>query len=242
MPTHIERLTALQRIDQGIREKKRGVEESARQLRTQEDAVQQREAEIGELRGRLAEAKDRQVTLERDLAEIEDKMKDRRMRLQRIRNEKELQATQREIDVMKERTSQLEEEELQVLEEVEVLTAKTVAGEENLRGSQQALAEERAALALRESALSEEVDRESQRRRELATSLDAGLFRRYELIFTRRQGTAVVAVRGGICQGCHMNVPPQLYNQILKGEDVFDCPSCHRLLFAEQETSDVDLS
>jgi predicted nucleic acid-binding Zn-ribbon protein len=231
LATQIELLASLQRLDQAISGKKLEAEQAARQLQALEEAVRQRTAELEQLRGELAEVKKQQNRLEREVAEVEEKMKDRRMRLQRIRNEKELQATQREIDVMKERTAQLEDEELQVLEQGEGLGARVSSAEAHLRDGAQALEAERATLMAREASLAQAIERESEARRELAATLDDGLRRRYELLFARRRGTAVVGVRDGICEGCHMNVPPQLFNEILRGERVFDCPNCHRILF-----------
>lgn len=231
LSSSIELLTSLQRLDQKISDRKREADGAARQLRDLEAAAGERAAEATRARDVCNEARQRQTAIERELAELEEKMKDRRMRMQRIRNEKEMQATQREIETMKERIGQLEEQELQVLEETEALAAKVAEAEEHLRQGQQALNAERAQLEAEESELAKAVARDAQVREELAAAIDGGLMRRYEFIFSRRGGTAVVAVRSGTCQGCHMHVPPQLFNQILKGEEVFACPSCHRLLF-----------
>jgi len=211
----------------------------AKKLQDLEQAVEQRALEAKRLRESYSEAKARQSQTERELAEVEDKMKDRRMRLQRIRSEKELQATQREIDNMKERIGQLEEQELAALEETESLAAQSSAAETSLKEGEQALERERAELVARTSSLAQEIDRDGVARGQLAASLDEGLRSRYELLFARRGGTAVVAVRDGACLGCHMHIPPQLFNQILKGEQVFNCPACQRMLFPYPETDDT---
>ena len=70
---------------------------------------------------------------------------------------------------------------------------------------------------------------------ELVGAVDGDLRRRYEMIFSRRGGVAVVAVRGGTCQGCHMHVPPQLFNELKKFRDVRQCPNCHRILYWRPE-------
>jgi len=41
----------------------------------------------------------------------------------------------------------------------------------------------------------------------------------------------VVAVSSAICQACYMNIPPQLWNDVLRNERVNLCPSCQRILF-----------
>jgi hypothetical protein len=64
--------------------------------------------------------------------------------------------------------------------------------------------------------------------------MDPGLRSKYEQLFDRRGGTAVVAVAAGICSGCRMQVPWQFYNELLKSRDsVRQCPNCHRILFIE---------
>ena len=85
--------------------------------------------------------------------------------------------------------------------------------------------------------LSAGLDEARERRDQLAGAIDGDLRRKYEAIFTRRRGLAVVEVRGGTCQGCHMRVAPQLFNEIQRNQRVIDCPNCHRILFARSESS-----
>lgn len=80
------------------------------------------------------------------------------------------------------------------------------------------------------------VSEASNRRQSIASQITGDLISRYELIFSRRGGTAVVEVAGGICQGCYMNIPPQLSNEIIKSEKVHLCPSCQRILYVKAVT------
>ena len=80
-----------------------------------------------------------------------------------------------------------------------------------------------------------DVARERETRDRMASALDARLRQKYEQIFERRGGTAVVEVRNGTCQGCHMNLPPQLFNELQRTRDVRLCPNCNRILFWRPE-------
>jgi hypothetical protein len=71
------------------------------------------------------------------------------------------------------------------------------------------------------------------RRQNIASQVTGDLISRYDLIFSRRGGTAVVEVAAGICQGCFMNIPPQLWNEIIRNEKLHLCPSCQRILFVK---------
>jgi predicted nucleic acid-binding Zn-ribbon protein len=44
-------------------------------------------------------------------------------------------------------------------------------------------------------------------------------------------GIAVTEVKGEVCQGCNMNIPPQLYVEIKSNEEIIQCPQCHRILY-----------
>ena len=63
------------------------------------------------------------------------------------------------------------------------------------------------------------------------------VLKRYGNIRMRR-GLAVVSVRNGTCQGCNMNIPPQLYNVLQRGQTVETCPSCHRIIYWEEIMKD----
>ena len=233
--TSIDQLAALQELD--------------RQLREKTELVRASEGELAELEHQLAQQRDvtrqaleardasdaRRNELEKLLESEEAKMKDRRMRLNRVRNEKELQALRREIEVSKEANQQTEEELLRILESLDTLTAAATEAEQRLAeletASATTITERRAGMGQ----LLEDVARERVVRDRMASALDANLRRKYEQIFERRGGTAVVEVRNGTCQGCHMNLPPQLFNELQRTRDVRMCPNCHRILFWRPE-------
>ena len=73
-------------------------------------------------------------------------------------------------------------------------------------------------------------------RETVASAIDAGLVRKYERICERRRGIGLVEVKREVCQGCFMNLPPQLYIKLMRGdEELLDCPNCHRILYCERE-------
>jgi predicted nucleic acid-binding Zn-ribbon protein len=74
-------------------------------------------------------------------------------------------------------------------------------------------------------------------RDKLAADVRPDVLKRYSNIRMRR-GLAVVSVRNGTCQGCNMNIPPQLYNVLQRGQTVETCPSCHRIIYWEEIMKD----
>ena len=72
----------------------------------------------------------------------------------------------------------------------------------------------------------------------MAKDIDTVILRKYDMLRTRRNGKAVVGVVKGVCQGCFMSIPPQHFNNILKGDRMLDCPTCQRILYHDPESTE----
>ena len=83
--------------------------------------------------------------------------------------------------------------------------------------------------------LSKESSSCQKERKKIIDLLDKRLLARYDRI-RRRFPNAVVPVDRGTCMGCHVNVPPQVYINLLKGDEVLNCPNCQRIMYSEPKT------
>ncbi len=188
----------------------------------------------GELERLTQEDKQAEIArreLERELAEGEARIRNKRMRQNLIRNDKELQALAHEVESQKE-TNQRQEAE--VLTQMEVAEARAPRIKELTGQVQQKSAELSAAekeIAGKAEELKEAMRQRRIGREALAAQIDATLRQRYEVIFNRRGGLAVAMARSGTCQGCRMRLPPQLYNEIQRSEHIHYCPNCQRILY-----------
>jgi hypothetical protein len=235
LESELDRLATLQDLDRHLHEKteliltlERAAAAMDQELAAHRDAVVAARAE--------RDARDQQRReLEARLDEEENKMKDRRMRLNRVRNEKELSALRREIEIGKEANQATEAEVLTLLQAVENLDGSLAERERELAASEEKCAGQIVEHRQRIAALAGEVESERIARDVVANSLSSELRQKYEQIFARRRGTAVVAIRNGICQGCRMHVPPQFFNELQKYRDVRLCPNCHRILIYRPE-------
>ena len=240
MRAQIEALAALQRVDQSLRENTQALQAGESRVAALEQAVHTHETAVAAIETELNGLATRQRDLEGRLTAAETKMKDRRMRITRIRNDKELGLAKREVELLKEEASGLEVELIAVLEQVDAVTKRLEAAQVELASLTTARDTEATQLRDTIGRLGAEIERDRGRRGELVEAVDGDLRRRYEMIFSRRGGVAVVAVRGGTCQGCHMNVPPQLFNLIQRNEQLILCPNCQRMLFWQPEGEEAN--
>jgi uncharacterized protein len=151
--------------------------------------------------------------------------------MNRIKNAKELQALQREIEQLKQHNGELEENLIIIMEEIDGIKAQIQTKEAEMAAMQEEWQKKQEEFKAQLTGIDQAVSEAATRRQRIASQVAAELISRYELIFSRRGGTAVVEVTGGICQGCYMNIPPQLWNEIIRNEKLNLCPSCQRILY-----------
>ena len=61
--------------------------------------------------------------------------------------------------------------------------------------------------------------------------------RLFEHVSKQRKGLAVAEARDGSCSVCHVRMRPQMYNEVRRGENLIQCESCLRILYAPAATT-----
>jgi len=229
--SQIEILASLQTVDREIKEQKEIKQELLGDLQSKENEIDSKKREIGLLTAAHSEKEKLRQEKDRVLQNEGKKAMDKRMRMNRIKNIKELQALQREIDQIKQSNGELEDELIKIMEELDGIKSAIKSKEEELVKIQDEWRHKQEQMRSQISGIDQAVSEASTRRQSIASQVTGDLISRYELLFARRGGTAVVEVAGGICQGCYMNIPPQLWNEIIKSDKVNLCPSCQRILY-----------
>jgi hypothetical protein len=153
-----------------------------------------------------------------------------REKLSRCRTEREANAVQRELEELRKlhRDREIEMEKLDglinqgradvtaVLVEHDKIEADLNAIEGEATGR---IAESQAAF-----------DERSKTRLELVKAVPPQLYRRYELVRSRR-GTALAYTTTGVCSACNIHLPPMMFQQLKRGEELGQCPSCNRIMY-----------
>jgi len=229
-------LAALQTVDREIKQQTGLKQGLISELDAKEREIQAKRREVEALTAVCSEREKSRADKDRLFQDEGKKTMDKRMRMNRIKNIKELQALQREIDQMRQSNGELEEEIIRILQEIDGIKAQIKAKETEVGALQEEWQKKQDELQAQIGGIDKAVSEAAARRQSIASQLANDLISRYELIFARRGGTAVVEVSGGICQGCYMNIPPQLGNEIIKSEKLHMCPSCNRILYVKPST------
>ena len=73
--------------------------------------------------------------------------------------------------------------------------------------------------------------KQMERREALTKQIEARLFKLYDTLKEKRRGVGVVNVKSETCQGCFLNIPPQMYIEVQKNNALIQCPNCNRILY-----------
>lgn len=84
--------------------------------------------------------------------------------------------------------------------------------------------------------LSQSLDKLYSMRDDMAEKLSESVYYKYEYIAERKEGIAVAKVELGHCIICNMAIPPQMYNELIRGDQLMTCPACHRILAHTEES------
>ncbi|MEO8183748.1 MAG: C4-type zinc ribbon domain-containing protein [Deltaproteobacteria bacterium] len=170
-----------------------------------------------------------------DARHMSQQMERSREKLARCRTERELNATQREIEELRKlyRDRELEIEKINGLAEQARSEMDGANSErESLMGD---LAKDHQ-VTNRLDTLEREVSEQRDRRKELVKAVPPALYRRYEMV-RKRRGSAVAYTFQGTCSACHISLSPMMFQRMRRGEDFDQCPSCQRILYYREEAA-----
>jgi predicted nucleic acid-binding Zn-ribbon protein len=187
---------------------------------------------LGELRLSI-DTFDRDATkLEHEIDSITRKAADEESRLYggAVANAKELASIQREVDNLKKRKSEREDELLVVLQRREDVERRAKEAEEHATELRIA-ADHVAGDAARElDAVSAELVTSRDLRARLAAGIDPELLELYEDLRPQKKGVAAVALVDGVCQGCHEKLSSVELDRVKRTEGIARCEYCRRIL------------
>jgi len=239
LKTQLEKLIKLQALESRIRLHDRQemtypaeIEEIERKISR---LVEEFQGEIQKIETLEKERRQR----ERDLEAAGDQINKIQGRLHEVKTNKEYQAFLAEIDHLKEKMDQYELEIIEKLDEVDRLQEALKEKEKVYLEEKEKLEKRKAELEEKLKHLPDELTALKEQRDSLEKEISQPLLKQYKMLLEKRGGVAVAYAIKEICQGCHMNIPPQLFNQIQKAEEVYTCPNCNRIL-VPQELSDEE--
>ncbi|MDR0587078.1 MAG: C4-type zinc ribbon domain-containing protein [Treponema sp.] len=153
----------------------------------------------------------------------------------------DLVSTQRECEALEKEIRDAAEKEQQYRKELQKEERILAELAEQIKQNTALIEHQEKELAERKTGIEQEIGEKKNRLKELEDEeqslipgLDPEVLFKFERIIRNKMGKGIVAIKGGVCTGCHMVLPVQFTNQVHQGEEIVFCPYCSRILFYEE--------
>ncbi len=171
-------------------------------------------------------------TQEADIQTHQSRIQKRESQLRSVKTNQEYRAILKEIGGIKAEASRIEDNMLQCLDDTEAAEKGIAEMSREYKQEQAQISEKKAELEAYAESQRKARDKLLAERDEIMQHIHADMLKRYNFVKQQTGGVKViVAAREGICMGCNMNIPPQLYNELHRGDEMKFCPHCHRMLY-----------
>ena len=238
MKATISHLRELQAIDLKISTLDKEIAANSAEIDNRRASLDGHKETLGQLSAKIAANEQRRRELEAELQEEQSRINDRQTKLMNVQTNREYQSILKETEDGKKVNKQREDAVVLLMEQIEALTAQIEEETKICDEDEKMLAEDIAALEKKTSQSTTEKNKILKTRESKASAVAATLLKKYTSIRDKRNGLAIVPVTGGVCRGCFMNIPPQLYNDLMKEDKLISCPTCHRIMFHQPETDE----
>ncbi len=226
-------LYALQEIDLQ-RDARRAVIADAESRLGETDELYEAREIVEDSVSALDRLRKRQRDFEGQLADLEAKIKPLETKLYdgSVRNPKELQDLQKELDGLKQRRDKLDEQGLQLMESIEASSRAIEEGKAELARVEASWQEDQKQLTSTKTKAESELKRLDGQRTQQIKGMDVGALGLYENLRATKQGRGVSRVVRGTCLGCNVTLPTHMTQRLRVGRDLIQCPRCERILVA----------
>jgi len=189
-----------------------------------QEEIEQNKRKYDELKVRHTESENKTKKINEGIIKTKE-------RLLEVKNNKEYQAMLKENETAEAMRSDVETEIISILDELEKLSVLVKKDKATLDEQRKKYEEEKRLIEIDLNSIDTDFVSWEQKRIELKNKISADLLSRYEKIKKRSNGIGVISVWKAVCNGCHMNIPPQLYNELQKSTELIACPNCHRIMY-----------
>ncbi|MDE2180266.1 MAG: hypothetical protein KGJ40_05370 [candidate division NC10 bacterium] len=227
----LEQLVQLQALDAEIAVLEAAIATIPDQIRMMEQQFVQAKAALDAAAAEVEQLQKLRRQKERDLDEAGREIKKRQGRLYEIKTNQEYSATLKEVEGLKQKISTLEEEILISLDAIDSTVKLRDQEEQKVRVAQAEFLKNK---QQREDELHKLQDRLSivrKTRESRSERVEASLLQLYLRLLKSRDGLAVAQATGRSCEGCHVTITPQLYNEVRRNEAIRTCEGCGRILY-----------
>ncbi|MFP4070624.1 MAG: zinc ribbon domain-containing protein [Desulfovibrionales bacterium] len=234
----IEQLVVLQGVDNEIIGLEETLHHAPQKLKDLEDKLEEVQSRRDLLKEKVDALKKQKSKLEKDMEEDDHRIKKSKNKLMMVENTKEYHAMLREMDNLEKMNRMREEERTTLVEELTNQEQELAEAQQESSSIEEEIKSKRSALDDQVGEAQKRLDTLAKKRKQAGKMVPAPIMGRYDFIRSRISNPVIVSVSEGVCNGCHISIPPQSYIELQKGQQILSCPNCQRLIYWSEHFSE----
>ena len=231
MEQELKTIYETQIIDIQIMENEKKLVSTPKKIEKMDSDIKAMQDKISKEKEILEELEKERKRKEKDLELDKEKVKKCESKLYEVKTNKEYQALLKEIETAKLMNDKEEEEIIEIMVKIEDLKKDYESTSKLLKEKEKVTEVEKKKLLAEIDSVDKTINELKQQRDNLLSVVDKTLRETYNMLISKRGGMAVVNVKNGVCLGCFMNIPPQLFIEVTKNNRLILCPSCNRIFY-----------
>ena len=152
-------------------------------------------------------------------------------KLRSVKTNKEYQSSLKEIDDLKKKMSAMEDDMLLVLEQIDQLEILLAERKKETESISKKIDFDKKTIQSEAEEATKNLEDIKDKIGEAIKAVDQDIYARYNCVQQKVGRLAIVSVVKAVCQGCHLNIPPQMYNELHKEDTIKFCPHCQRMIY-----------
>jgi predicted nucleic acid-binding Zn-ribbon protein len=170
-----------------------------------------------------------------DLETQESAIRKHSTELNAVKTNEAYRALLGEIEKAKQVQSELEDQILQLMEQIDQANKSWKEKESSFKNNEAGLLKQISDWEARQKELEETLAAKRGERETAMSALPKNLAEQYNKLRNGKHvKAAVVPIRSEQCAGCHMKVSQNLINEVRRGQKIMTCESCSRIVYLEE--------
>lgn len=239
MNKHLQELIELANNDKAIDSYTPQLEAADKKVAKAQKKIDVAQAVLDGLTSDIADNESKVDAFEEQLTLLNDQLALNVKKAKEITTEKEMKALSLEEDIAKEKMK-FANEEIERLQGINE-TKKSLLEEANKKLT--ALTAEFATVNEATTAEKAEIEKSKGeffvKREELSRKIEQKVLSFYEKIRIWAGNTAVVPVKKQACYGCYMKLNDKAYAEVIRADEIINCPHCGRILYLESVSAEA---
>ena len=229
-------LIKLQDTDSHILEKRLFIDKVPLRIFEVDEPLKQAKSELEKIKQKNEALAKKKKEQEAKVDDVNEKTKKMKSRVTEIKTNKEYQAHLKEIEALEKEISNTEEKILIIMEDLDDSLKQQKEMEKKVAIEEEKINSFKRGLDQEVEKYENELALLMTERTNMLGLIEPDIYNTYMTLLDNGHGVAVTRAKNEICLGCNINMPPQLFVELKKNEEIIQCPQCRRILYYPEDT------